>query len=64
MFGLGPGEMIAIACTIVILFGAGKLPKIGEGMGRAIVNFKSAVREHSDAGAPAASHTPRDKTNQ
>lgn len=40
MFGLGTTELIVILVIILILFGAGKLPEIGSGLGKAIKNFK------------------------
>ena len=42
MFGLGTTELILILAIVVIIFGVGKLPEIGTGMGRAIKNFKKA----------------------
>ncbi len=45
MFGIGMPELIIILVIILIIFGAGKLPEIGAGMGKAIKNFKSATTE-------------------
>ncbi len=45
MFGLGPTELIIILVIILIIFGAGKLPEIGGGMGKAIRNFKKGVSD-------------------
>jgi sec-independent protein translocase protein TatA len=45
MFGIGMPELIIILVIILIIFGAGKLPEIGAGMGKAIRNFKSATSE-------------------
>jgi sec-independent protein translocase protein TatA len=45
MFGLGMPELIIILVIIVIIFGAGKLPEIGSGIGKGIKNFKKATRE-------------------
>ena len=45
MFGIGMPELIIILVIILIIFGAGKLPEIGAGMGKAIRNFKGASEE-------------------
>ena len=45
MFGIGMQELVIILVIILIIFGAGKLPEIGGGMGKAIRNFKKAVAE-------------------
>ncbi|XCN73195.1 MAG: twin-arginine translocase TatA/TatE family subunit [Candidatus Electrothrix aestuarii] len=45
MFGLGMPEMVIILVLIVILFGAGKLPEIGAGLGQGIRNFKDSTKE-------------------
>jgi sec-independent protein translocase protein TatA len=49
MFGLGSQEIIIILIIALVIFGAGKLPQIGEGMGKAIKNFKKAAKEAEDA---------------
>ena len=45
MFGIGMPELIIILVIILIIFGAGKLPEIGAGMGKAIRKFKGASDE-------------------
>ncbi len=45
MFGLGMPELIIILVIIVIIFGAGKLPEIGAGIGKGIKNFKKATSD-------------------
>lgn len=46
MFGtMGITELILILAIVLIVFGAGKLPKIGEGLGKALKGFKQEVRE-------------------
>jgi sec-independent protein translocase protein TatA len=45
MFGIGMPELIIILVIILIIFGAGKLPEIGAGMGKAIKNFKGATAD-------------------
>ena len=46
MFGsLGFTEFILILFIVLIIFGAGKLPQLGEGVGKAIKGFKKSVHE-------------------
>ncbi|OQX03206.1 MAG: Sec-independent protein translocase TatA [Desulfobacteraceae bacterium IS3] len=45
MFGIGMPELFVILVIVLIIFGAGKLPEIGAGMGKAIRNFKSATSD-------------------
>ncbi len=45
MFGLGTSELIIILIIALIIFGAGKLPAIGAGLGQAIKNFKKTLTE-------------------
>ncbi len=45
MFGIGMPELIIILVIIMIIIGAGKLPEIGAGMGKAIKSFKSATAD-------------------
>jgi sec-independent protein translocase protein TatA len=45
MFGLGMGEMLVILVIVLIIFGAGRLPELGEGLGKGIRNFRKATSE-------------------
>ena len=39
---LGMGELVVILIIVLIIFGAGKLPQIGEALGKGIRGFKKA----------------------
>ena len=44
---IGLPELILIVLILLLVFGAAKLPEIGKGLGKAISNFKSSVKEGS-----------------
>jgi len=48
MFGIGMPELLVILVIILVIFGAGKLPQIGEGLGRGIRNFKKATKDKEE----------------
>ena len=45
MMGIGFPELMVILVIIMIIFGAGKLPEIGNAFGRSIKNFKTSMKE-------------------
>ena len=45
MLGLGFGEILLIAFVVVLLFGATKLPQLGQGLGESVKSFRKAFRE-------------------
>jgi sec-independent protein translocase protein TatA len=54
MFGsMGFTELILILFIVLIIFGAGKLPQLGEGLGKAIKGFKKSVHEADQIEAEA-----------
>ena len=47
-FGMGFGELVLILVIVVVVFGATKLPQLGDGLGKAIKNFKRAVNTQNE----------------
>ena len=48
---MGLGELVLILLLVLLFFGAGKLPAIGAGLGKAAKGVKDAVK----GGGPSAS---------
>ncbi|MDR2884500.1 MAG: twin-arginine translocase TatA/TatE family subunit [Deferribacteraceae bacterium] len=43
--GIGSNQILLILLVAALIFGASKLPQIGDGMGKAIRNFKKSVND-------------------
>ena len=41
--GIGAIEILIILLIVLIIFGAGRLPQVGEGLGRGIRSFKKEI---------------------
>ncbi len=48
MFGLGMPELIIILIIVLVIFGASRLPQLGEGLGKAIKGFKKGISDSHD----------------
>lgn len=51
---LGFGEIVVILVIVLLLFGPSKLPKLGEGLGSAMANFRKAMRGDDETAPKAA----------
>ncbi len=52
-------HLILILLVVLIIFGPGKLPELGAGLGKSIKEFKKAMKEGQDA--PAAMEKKEEK---
>lgn len=51
LFGFGnfgPWELLLILVIVLVIFGPGKLPQVGQSLGKALQNFKKAKQEDFD----------------
>jgi len=49
MFGLGTQELFIILVLVMIVFGAGKIPQVGDALGKGLRNFKKGVKDDEDS---------------
>ena len=45
---IGWGEILLIAVIVVLLFGATKLPQLGQSLGRSITSFRKGLKETTE----------------
>jgi sec-independent protein translocase protein TatA len=53
MYGIGIPELLIVLVLALVVFGAGKLPEIGRGLGKGIREFKAAAKELTGGGSSA-----------
>jgi sec-independent protein translocase protein TatA len=44
----GMGELLIILVIVLLVFGANKLPQLGDGIGKAIKNFKRGLNQDEE----------------
>ena len=50
-FRIGPLELVIVLVIVLIIFGVGKLPQIGDALGKAIHQFRSSQSGKDESAA-------------
>jgi sec-independent protein translocase protein TatA len=50
------GELLIILVIVLLVFGANKLPQLGDGIGKAIKNFKRGINHDDDIDVTPSDH--------
>jgi sec-independent protein translocase protein TatA len=56
-----PLHLIVILVIVLIIFGPGKLPELGEGLGKSIRAFKKAMKDEEPSAAKSIEHKEEKK---
>jgi sec-independent protein translocase protein TatA len=64
MPNIGFSELVVILLILMLVFGASRLPKLGESMGKAIRNFKRAVAQNENIEITKISDTERKRLQE
>ncbi len=51
--GIGAGELLLVLVIILIVFGVGKLPEVGKGLGKGIKEFRESYKTEEIEAAKA-----------
>jgi len=58
--GLGTTELLIILAIVILVFGAGKLPQLGSGLGEGIRNFRKSMRSLTGSEGEASGSRAKD----
>jgi sec-independent protein translocase protein TatA len=64
MFGLGMQELLIILVIALVIFGPGKLPQIGSGLGKAIRDFKKGLGGEEAEESPKPNDSLKNEENK
>ena len=62
--GIGVWQVVLILVIVLIIFGAGKLPRVMGDVAKGIKNFKSGMNEEPSAGSEDAKPVDEKKSDQ
>ena len=58
----GPFELILILVIVLLIFGVGKLPQVGEAMGKAVRQFRKSQESGMEGGSAEDDKVKTEKT--
>ncbi|HLU11239.1 MAG TPA: twin-arginine translocase TatA/TatE family subunit [Oceanobacillus sp.] len=64
MPNLGPTELIIVLVIVLLLFGVGRVSRIGGELGSAVANFRRGLDEGKKKDQPAAEETAQQTQQQ
>jgi sec-independent protein translocase protein TatA len=63
MFGLRLPELLLILLAVVLLFGANKLPQLGQGLGESLRSFRKALNSKNEEEEPAKQSSSKSESS-
>lgn len=62
--GIGPLEIFLIVVVVLIIFGAGRLPEVGRGIGTAIKEFRGSIGNRNETSVEKADEATSDQSEE
>ncbi len=59
---IGPLELVLVLAIVLLIFGAGRLPEIGQALGKSIRAFKKSSSSDEDSEAKKSKEQPPTQT--
>ena len=57
---IGPWQIILILVIVLIIFGAGKLPRVMSDIAKGVKSFKAGLKDEGDDSATVATRSPEE----
>ena len=61
---IGPLEIFLIVVVVLIIFGAGRLPEVGRGIGTAIKEFRGSIGNRNETSVEKADESQSDQSEE
>ena len=61
---IGPLEIFLIVVVVLIIFGAGRLPEVGRGIGTAIKEFRGSIGNRNDSSVEKSDESAGDQPEE